>query len=101
MAFLAIPSRIPSHLRHPPFRRDERDAAPHLYIPTGPRTRHAKPDRIDRSGPSGGGGTNLDNQRCEVPAIRRIGWRRPLGRMDARMVNDLAAARIQLRNSAG
>src|SRR6266852_9090484 len=97
MALLAIPDRISSHLRHPPIRRDGGDAAPHLYLPARPRTRHAEPDRVDRSGPASSCGTHLDNQRHKVAAFPRIGGRLPMGRVDARMVDDFTATRVQLR----
>ena len=68
-----------------------RDATARLHLPGGHGLGHAQPDRDDRRLRARGRARARRCERDPLPVRRRAGRRRPVGRRDARVVDDLAA----------
>src|SRR5580658_9403697 len=99
MAFLAIPDWLPSDLRHYALCGTARDAAAYLYLSARARPRDPELHRIDRRPHAGARRAHIGNQCYTLAPLRRSGRERSLGRVDAGMVNHVAAAGIQFRRN--
>src|SRR5262249_10201621 len=92
MALLATGNRISFDLRHAAFRRDFGDATTHLYLRCGPGLGHTEFGLIDRC--------DLPSRRCRLPGVEHLsltakgqtGRKRSVGRVDARVGDNIASA---------
>src|SRR5207253_7398615 len=78
--------------------RDERHAQADLHVSCRSRLGLLEPRGLARRAVPGGGRPRLCRQRRHRAAPRRARGRRPVGRVDARVGDDLAAAALQLRD---
>src|SRR5262249_40086594 len=99
VALLAARDRLQHDLPAAALRRIRRDAAAHLHLRAGPRLRGLEPDLLGRRDLPGGGGRLLPGERDPRAAARGARGQRPLGRLDARVVDLVAAAGLQLRDA--
>ncbi len=101
LAFLAVRDRVQHHVPDHACPRHARHATTDLHLSGGSRLGDlesggdARPPTADRRDP------DLRDQHRDLAAPGGPGGRRPLGRLDARVGHDLAAARLQLRRGPG
>ncbi len=98
LAILAVPDRLPPDLRADAHLGHARDAAAHLHVPGGPRLGVVEPVGQPRRIDPGAQLPDLRVEPADLPEERGPCRRRPLGRLDAGMGHDLAAAVVQLRD---
>ena len=101
LAFLAFRDRLSPDLRRHAHPRDSRHAATHLHLRARPRLGDTELDRHDRGIHSGGSDSGVCVQPGRFLLEGSEGRKRSMGRMDARMVGEFAAACLQLRYDPG
>ena len=99
-ALLAVRHRIPPDVRLHACARPARHAATDLHLRSGPRLGDVESHRDHRRRLSGGRHSRVPRQPGPLVPQRGAGGQRPLGRVDARVVNRVAAAGIQLRRAS-
>src|SRR6267143_1189039 len=100
-ALLALRHRLPPHVRLDARARSARDAPAHLYVRAGTGLGHLElPHHRGRRLP-GRRRARVRLQPGPVVRPRTTRGERPLGRVDAGVVHDVAPSRIQLRVCAG
>ena len=92
MAFLAVSHRFPPDFRFHAYSGDAGNAAPNIHVRTRTRLGTLEPDRYDRSVLSGIAGVVLFLLNLFFLMQREPRRKRPVGRLDSRMVGEFAAA---------
>ena len=100
LAFLALRHRLQSDLHPAAFRRGPRHATAHLHLSGGPRLGPVEPRCHTRRAHTGRGTPPLPDQCDRLVATGQTRRQRPMGCLDARVVDDVATSSLQLRHDS-